>query len=99
MSEVVKDTVENYIASILLSLRNPFEFNDFVDIGGNLGNVARLTTRATILISPDGNHIRIPNAMVFKAVIMNYTRNPQRRFQFDIGVDSAQDLKVAQHML
>lgn len=94
----VKDTVENYIASILLSLRNPFEFNDFVDIGGNLGNVARLTTRATILISPDGNHIRIPNAMVFKAVIMNYTRNPQRRFQFDIGVDSAQDLKVAQHI-
>ncbi len=94
----VKDTVENYIASILLSLRNPFEFNDFVDIGGNLGNVARLTTRATILISPDGNHIRIPNAMVFKAVIVNYTRNPQRRFQFDIGVDSAQDLKVAQRI-
>lgn len=94
----VKDTVENYIASILLSLRNPFEFNDFVDIDGNLGNVARLTTRATILISPDGNHIRIPNAIVFKAVIVNYTRNPQRRFQFDIGVDSAQDLKVAQHI-
>jgi small conductance mechanosensitive channel len=94
----VKDTVENYIASILLSLRNPFEFNDFVDIGGNLGNVARLTTRATILISPDGNHIRVPNAMVFKAVIVNYTRNPQRRFQFDIGVDSAQDLKIAQHI-
>lgn len=94
----VKDTVENYIASILLSLRNPFEFNDFVDIGGNLGNVARLTTRATILISPDGNHIRIPNAMVFKAVIVNYTRNPQRRFQFDIGVDSEQDLKIAQHI-
>jgi small-conductance mechanosensitive channel len=94
----VKDTVENYIASILLSLRNPFEFNDFVDIGGNLGNVARLTTRATILISPDGNHIRIPNAMVFKAVIVNYTRNPQRRFEFDIGVDSAQDLKAVQHI-
>ncbi|MGJ8619461.1 MAG: mechanosensitive ion channel domain-containing protein [Methylophilaceae bacterium] len=94
----VKDTVENYIASILLSLRNPFEFNDFIDIDGNLGNVARLTTRATILISPDGNHIRIPNAKVFKAVIVNYTRNPQRRFQFDIGVDSAQDLKVAQHI-
>ncbi len=94
----VKDTVENYIASILLSLRNPFEFNDFIDIDGNLGNVARLTTRATILISPDGNHIRIPNAKVFKAVIVNYTRNPQRRFQFDIGVDSAQDLKLAQHI-
>ena len=94
----VRDTVENYIASILLSLRNPFEVNDLVDIDGNLGNVARLTTRATILISPDGNHVRLPNSLVFKAVIVNYTRNPQRRFQFDIGVDSAQDLQDAQNL-
>ncbi len=69
----VRDTVENYIASILLSLRNPFQVNDFVSIDGNdfvsidghQGNVLRLTSRATILMSPDGNHIRIPNAMVF----------------------------------
>lgn len=94
----VRDTVENYIASILLSLRNPFEVNDLVDIDGNLGNVARLTTRATILISPDGNHVRLPNSLVFKAVIVNYTRNPQRRFQFDIGVDSTQDLQDAQNL-
>jgi small conductance mechanosensitive channel len=33
----------------------------------------------------DGNHLRIPNSTVFKAVILNYTRNPQRRFEFDLG--------------
>lgn len=92
----VRDTVENYIASILLSLRNPFQINDFVDIDGHQGNVLRLTSRATILISPDGNHIRIPNAMVFKAVITNYTRHPERRFQFDVGIDTEQDLLAAQ---
>ena len=94
----VRDTVENYIASILLSLRNPFQANDFVEISGNTGSVARLTTRATILISPDGNHVRIPNAEVFKAIIINYTRNPQRRFQFDLGVDSVEDLNRAQKL-
>ncbi|MCP5246753.1 MAG: mechanosensitive ion channel [Burkholderiales bacterium] len=88
----VRDTVENYIASILLSLRNPFEVNDLVEIDGIEGNVARLTTRATILISPDGNHIRIPNSSVFKAVIVNYTRSAERRFQFDVGIDTHQDL-------
>lgn len=88
----VRDTVENYIASILLSIRNPFEVNDFVSIDGHEGNVARLTSRATILISPDGNHIRIPNAMVYKAVIINFTRNPERRFQFDVGVGTGLDL-------
>ncbi len=88
----VRDTVENYLASILLSVRNPFSINDFVNIDGHEGNILRLSSRATILISPDGNHIRIPNAMVFKAVITNYTRNPERRFQFDVGIATEQNL-------
>lgn len=92
----VRDTLENFIASILLSIRNPFEINEFVDIDGQLGNVARLTSRATILISPDGNHIRVPNAMVYKAVITNFTRNPERRFQFDLSIATDQDLSKAQ---
>ena len=94
----VKDTVENYIASVLLSIRNPFQINDYVDIDGNEGNVARLTSRATILITSDGNHLRIPNAQVYKAIITNYTRNSERRFSFDLGVDSAQNLDEAQHL-
>ncbi|MEO7338888.1 MAG: mechanosensitive ion channel family protein, partial [Caldimonas sp.] len=39
----------------------------------------------------DGNHVRIPNSIVFKSVILNYTRNPQRRFAFDLGVDADDD--------
>ncbi len=98
ISFAIRDTVENYIASILLSLRHPFELNDLVLIGGYQGRVARLTSRATVLISIDGNQIRIPNAMVFKAVITNYTRNPQRRFDFSISVDTEIDLLEVQNI-
>ncbi len=91
----VRDTVENFIASILLSLRQPFRPNDFVEIDGDMGSVARLTSRATILISPDGNHIRIPNATVFKGRIVNYSRDPNRRFTFELGVDAESDLNAA----
>jgi len=92
----VRDTVENYIASILLSLRNPFDVNDYVLIDGYKGNVVRLTSRATILISPDANHIRIPNATVYKSVIVNYTRLPERRFQFDVKISKKEDILHAQ---
>ena len=34
----------------------------------------------------DGNHLRLPNALVFRSVTLNYTRNPVRRFEFDVGV-------------
>ena len=91
-----KDLVENYMASVLLSLRQPFEPNDHVDIDGFEGKVVRLTSRATVLMTLDGNHIRIPNGRVFKGVILNYTRNPRRRFDFTIGVSADADLAAAQ---
>lgn len=94
----VKDTVENYVSSILLSLRNPFLVRDFVAIGDVEGNVARLTSRATVLISANGNHIRIPNSVVYKATIINYTRNPQRRFQFKLGIAAGGSMTRAQQL-
>ena len=92
----VRDTVENFIASILLSMRQPFRPNDTVEIEGDTGKVIRLTSRATILLSFDGNHIRIPNATVFKSRIVNFTRNDERRFLVDLAVAPDTDLAAAQ---
>jgi small conductance mechanosensitive channel len=91
----VRDTLENYISSIMLSLRQPFRANDHVVIDGHEGKVVRLTSRATVLMTLDGNHLRIPNLIVFKAVILNYTRNPERRLEFDLGVDASDDPESA----
>ena len=87
----VRDAMENYISSIMLSLRQPFRANDHVTINEHEGKVVRLTSRATVLMTLDGNHLRIPNSTVYKAVILNYTRNPERRFEFDLGIDAADD--------
>ena len=93
-----RDTVENYIASILLSIRQPFRREDHVLIDDAEGKVLRLTPRATVLLSLDGNHVRIPNATVFKATIVNYTLNPLRRFQFRVGVATDIDLREAREL-
>ncbi|MEO6388029.1 MAG: mechanosensitive ion channel family protein [Croceibacterium sp.] len=94
----MRDTVENYVASLMLSLRQPFRANDHVVIDAHEGRVVRLTSRATVLMSLDGNHLRIPNSSVFKAVILNYTRNPQRRFDFELGIDANDDPTAARHL-
>ncbi len=95
----VRDTVENFIASIMLSMRQPFRPKDLVEIEGDMGHVIRLTSRATILLSPDGNHIRIPNSTVFKSRIVNYTRNDERRFTFTLGIDANADVAEAQAII
>ncbi len=91
----VRDTIENYIASILLSLRQPFAPGDFVSIEGNEGHVVRLNSRATMLMTLDGNEVRIPNATVYKTIIINYTRMPERRFEFEVGIGAENDLACA----
>lgn len=94
----VRDTVENFIASIMLSIRQPFDPDDTVEIEGDVGKVVRLTSRATILLSHDGNHVRIPNATVFKSRLVNYTRNDATRIVFDLGVAPDTDLAEAQRI-
>ncbi|MDC1399564.1 mechanosensitive ion channel [Yoonia sp.] len=95
----VRDTVENFIASVMLSFRQPFRPNDTVEINGDVGKVIRLTSRATILLSFDGNHIRIPNAVVFKSRIINYTKNAERRFMFSIMVERDADLQETRNLV
>lgn len=87
-----KNIVENYLAGVLLSTRNPFEIGDAVEIDGHSGKVALLTARDTVLVTFDGNHLRIPNGVVMNSTLLNYSRNPLRRFDFYVGVSTEFDL-------
>lgn len=91
----VRDTIENYIASILLSIRQPFAPNDHVIIEGYEGKITVLNSRATVITTFDGNEVRIPNATVYKANITNFSRSPERRFEFEIRIDHDNDLSCA----
>lgn len=93
----LRDTVENFLASLILSIRQPFKANDHVVIGDHEGRIVRLTNSATVLMTLDGNQLRIPNSDVFKATVLNYTRNPQRRFSFTLGIDSDDDIDDARN--
>lgn len=90
-----KDIVENYLAGTLMAMRQPFAKNDHIVVDRFEGKVVRLTPRETILMSVQGNHIRIPNALIFRNPMINYTRNPLRRFEFEYGIGAADDLDAA----
>ncbi|MBS0226538.1 MAG: mechanosensitive ion channel [Proteobacteria bacterium] len=83
-----KDIAENYVSGILLSIRQPFAPGDTVRIDSNEGRIVALTSRATVLITADGLNLQLPNALVFKSVLTNFTRNPRRRFDFSTVIDT-----------
>jgi small conductance mechanosensitive channel len=87
-----KDIMENYLAGVILAVRQPFAKNDHIRVGEFEGKLVRLTPRETILMTLDGNHVRLPNALIFRSPMVNFTRNPLRRFQFDAGLGPGNDL-------
>ncbi len=81
-----RDITENFIASVLLGVRRPFQIGDFITVSGQTGVVKSLNTRATVLVTLEGNHVRIPNATVFKEIMINSTASPSFRKSFDVVI-------------
>jgi small conductance mechanosensitive channel len=79
-----RDITENFIASVLLGVRRPFQVGDYVTVAGYSGVVRSLNTRATVLVTLEGNHVRIPNATIFKEILVNSSASPSTRGSFDV---------------
>lgn len=91
-----RDITENFLASIFLSVQNPFRAGDLVEISGTTGFIQRLTVRATLLMTLDGNHIQIPNSTVYKSTITNFSSNPNQRTTFTVGIGYDDSITAAQ---
>jgi small-conductance mechanosensitive channel len=67
----VWSVLSNFLCTFLLILFRPFKINDSIEFPtDNLsGRVVEMTTFATILEDPNGNHLHIPNNLFFQKVI------------------------------
>ena len=57
--------LQNFLAGILLLLHEPFRIGDLITINGLEGTVDDIQTRATIITTPDGHKVVIPNGVLF----------------------------------
>jgi small conductance mechanosensitive channel len=94
-----RDIAENFLASILISIQRPFAMGDFIEINGHRGFVQRVNTRATLIMTRDGNHVQIPNAIIYKNEIINYTANPRTRQEFLVGIGYDDSIPEAQSVV
>lgn len=94
-----KDIAENFLAGILLAFNRPFRVNDTIQVKDLFGRVTRLNLRTTDILSFDGRDISIPNAIVLKEPLINFTRNGFIRQDFVVGVDYDNDAQAAIELL
>jgi len=91
-----QDIASNFISGIILSIRHPFGIGDIIETNGFYGTVKKMNLRNTILQTPQGQIVYIPNKNVFENPLQNYTSSGGRRIDLSCGVSYADDLRDAQ---
>lgn len=90
----LQDISENFVAGLMLLLQRPFELGDVVHIDEFRGRVVDVSLRATELETMEGQNVILPNGLVYKSPILNYSRRDVSRIAVDVGVSYDSDLEV-----
>ena len=91
----LRDIGENFLAGILMAFKRPFRVGDFVESGVIKGTVLALNVRDTLLKTPDGKDVSVPNALIIKNPLINYTIDGFLRFDFVVGLPEGTDYQKA----
>ena len=81
-----QDILQNWLAGILILLRQPFEIGDQIEVNGYEGTVEKVQVRSTIITTYDGQRVVIPNNTVYNNSVKVKTAHDYIRSQYDVGV-------------
>ena len=93
-----QDIASNFIAGVLMAIRNPFFVGEIIETNGFMGTVREISLRSTILDTFQGQKVILPNAQVFGEPITNYSAWRERRVDLGCGVGYGDDLGHAQRV-
>jgi small-conductance mechanosensitive channel len=90
-----KDIGENFLAGFFLAFSRPFSIGDVIEIEVVKGVVKALNFRNTHIRTFDGKDVFMPNAILIKNPLANYTRDGLLRYDFLVGLDYNDDIAKA----
>lgn len=78
----LQDTLGNFFAGLALQIDRPFKPGHWIEVGAFQGRVTEITWRATKIQTKTGNLVIVPNNIVGKEAITNYSEplSPTRLF-------------------
>ena len=94
-----QDMTENLIAGIAMGIRKPFQIGDIVKAEDIFGTVKTINLRNTLVETFFGQLEVIPNKILFRNVLTNYTINGIRRIEIPVGISYADDPELAAEVI
>jgi small-conductance mechanosensitive channel/CRP-like cAMP-binding protein len=82
----LQDTLGNLFSGLAIQIEKPFRVGHWVAIAGTEGLVSEVTWRATKLRTKAGNFVVVPNSVVAKETITNFSQPSQdTRLEVEVG--------------
>lgn len=94
-----QDIFENFLAGVLIMLREKMRIGDVIECQGILGKVEKITLRETHVRQLSNELTIVPNSMLFKNPVKILTDVAVRRNEFIVGVSYDTDLLKAQEII
>jgi small-conductance mechanosensitive channel len=94
-----KDILQNWLAGLLILLRQPFRPGDQIIINAFEGTVDHIETRVTAIRTYDGRMALIPNSNVYTEAVTVNTAFDKRRSYYDVGIGYGDDISKAKEAI
>lgn len=95
----LQGSLANFAGGVLIMLFRPFRAGDWIEAQGVSGSVDSIQIFHTTLKTGDNKVVIVPNGALSNGHITNYSREPRRRADINIGIDYSSDIKVAREVL
>ncbi len=89
----LQDIIMNLISGMFILASHHYTIGDVISMGGVVGRIEEIQTRATIIRAFDGTKVIVPNSELFSNVVISKTSNPYRKMTFAMGVGYGSNLK------
>lgn len=95
----LQSSLSNFAAGVMLIVFRPFTKGDFIDAGGAMGVVDKISIFTTILTTTDNKEVIIPNGAIMGGNITNFSARPTRRVDMVFGISYDDDIRKAKTIL
>ena len=95
----LQGSLANFAAGILIVIFKPYKVGDYIEAGSAAGTVLDIQIFSTVLKTPDNKIVIVPNGIIMKDSVVNYTDQATRRVDIVASCGYEDDIDKVKEIL
>lgn len=96
----LQNITNNFISGLIILFERPIKVGDRIEVGDVSGDVIKISSRSTMIVTNDNITIIVPNSQFIDSPVINWSHNDRNiRFNFPVGVSYKEDPEKVKSIL